>query len=69
MNAAWHAKHRMPPKATLEQRLAWHAAHAEHCACRSMPPELAAQVRAWRARGGRQQRSRVASPRRLSRPR
>ena len=56
MNAAWHANHPMPPNATLAQRLSWHDAHAKHCACRSMPPKLAAQVRSWRARRQRRPR-------------
>ena len=34
INAAWHATHRMPPKATPAQRLEWHIAHAKHCECR-----------------------------------
>ncbi|MGC4084663.1 MAG: DUF1801 domain-containing protein [Vicinamibacterales bacterium] len=34
INAAWHAKHRMPKNATPAQRLKWHEAHATHCGCR-----------------------------------
>lgn len=34
MNAAWHAKHPMLPRATLEQRISWHLEHTKHCACR-----------------------------------
>jgi hypothetical protein len=37
MNKAWHAAHPMPPKATREQRIRWHAAHARPCACRLVP--------------------------------
>ena len=37
INAKWHAAHRMPPRATLAQRLRWHVAHAKHCGCRAMP--------------------------------
>ncbi|ACB76881.1 hypothetical protein Oter_3604 [Opitutus terrae PB90-1] len=40
LNRAWHLAHRMPPRATLEQRLAWHAAHLRHCACREPSPSL-----------------------------
>ena len=46
MNAAWHQRHPMPPRATLEQRLRWHVEHAEQCGCRKMPPKLAAMVAA-----------------------
>jgi hypothetical protein len=45
VNAAWHAKHAMPPRATFDQRIAWHLAHAKHCACRPMPPTLRAALR------------------------
>ena len=51
MNAAWHAKHPMPPRVTLEQRIAWHLAHAQHCACRPIPATLRAQMRARRRAG------------------
>lgn len=39
-NTAWHASNRMPPRATLEQRIGWHQAHAEHCGCRRMPENI-----------------------------
>jgi hypothetical protein len=45
INARWHARHLMPKTPTLAQRLAWHRAHAQHCACRSIPPKLAALMR------------------------
>jgi len=40
MNAEWHRLNRMPPKATREQRIAWHVAHAQTCACRSIPESI-----------------------------
>jgi hypothetical protein len=40
MNKAWHEKHPMPPKATFEQRVKWHTAHAKQCACRPIPAKL-----------------------------
>lgn len=45
INAEWHEAHRMPRNATLEQRIAWHAEHARACACREVPPKLAALMR------------------------
>lgn len=36
----------MPKKATVEQRIAWHAAHQKHCACRPMPESLRAVMTA-----------------------
>jgi hypothetical protein len=40
INKEWHEAHRMPEKATLQQRLEWHTAHAKHCSCRPMPEKL-----------------------------
>jgi hypothetical protein len=49
INATWHKRHPMPPRATPEQRLRWHLAHAKTCGCRkptaSMLSELRRQVR------------------------
>lgn len=53
LNRAWHEAHRMPPKATLEERILWHQAHAANCACRPMPVWAAEELR--RAREGRPQ--------------
>jgi hypothetical protein len=50
LNAAWHARHPMPPKATVEQRITWHLEHAKHCACRPIPPKLRARIRRERGR-------------------
>lgn len=44
LNREWHAAHRMPANATLEQRLEWHAGHAANCACRDMPDEIRAEL-------------------------
>jgi hypothetical protein len=41
LNRAWHEKHPMPPKATLEVRAAWHQEHAEQCGCRGIPQSVA----------------------------
>jgi hypothetical protein len=45
LNAAWHKKHPMPPRATVEQRIAWHLDHARQCACRPIPAKLHAEIR------------------------
>lgn len=39
-NRECHEQHRMPPKATTDQRIAWHLEHARHCSCRPMPEKL-----------------------------
>lgn len=46
LNAAWHARHPMPPRATVEQRAAWHVSHAKHCGCREMPASVKAFLKA-----------------------
>jgi len=46
LNKDWHAKHRMPAKATLEMRITWHLAHRKHCACRPIPAKLEAVMKA-----------------------
>jgi hypothetical protein len=46
LNKAWHEKHRMPAKPTLEQRIRWHLEHRQHCACRPIPAKLAAVMKA-----------------------
>ena len=40
MNKLWHARNKMPPKATLAQRIRWHRAHQTQCACREAPKNL-----------------------------
>ena len=44
LNKEWHRLNRMPPKATREQRITWHAEHAEACACRSIPESIRQDV-------------------------
>jgi len=45
MNKKWHNTHKMLKKASLEERIRWHLAHAENCGCRSMPLKLSAEIR------------------------
>jgi hypothetical protein len=40
MNKQWHTENKMPPKATLEQRIQWHREHQLHCTCREAPKSL-----------------------------
>ncbi len=40
MNKLWHEQNKMPPKATLDQRIRWHKEHQKHCACRQAPKSL-----------------------------
>jgi catechol 2,3-dioxygenase-like lactoylglutathione lyase family enzyme len=46
LNAAWHKGHPMPRKATLDQRVSWHLAHAAACACRAIPATIVAELKA-----------------------
>ncbi len=45
INAEWHKANRMPPKATLEQRIKWHLEHQKACGCREMPAKIAAEIK------------------------
>lgn len=45
VNAAWHRAHRMPARATLAERVRWHAGHTRACGCREMPASIAAELR------------------------
>jgi hypothetical protein len=44
LNKEWHRTNRMPPKATREQRIEWHAAHARVCGCREIPDGIKPDV-------------------------
>jgi hypothetical protein len=46
LNKTWHAKHKMPPHATLDQRIRWHLQHRRRCGCRPIPPKLAEAMKA-----------------------
>ncbi len=45
INAAWHRAHPMPKNPTIDQRIAWHLAHAGACRCRDIPAGLLAEMR------------------------
>jgi hypothetical protein len=40
INEQWHKKHPMPEHPTVEERISWHRAHQEYCACRPIPESL-----------------------------
>lgn len=44
LNREWHLAHRMPPKATPEERIQWHIEHHAHCDCREIPAKLAEEI-------------------------
>jgi len=44
INAEWHRAHPMPKNPTLDQRVAWHVAHARNCGCREMPDKIRAEA-------------------------
>jgi len=41
LNKEWHRSHRMPARATRQQRIKWHIAHA---AARAIPESIRADV-------------------------
>lgn len=44
INAIWHDSNPMPKNPTLDQRIAWHVAHAKRCGCRPVPEKLREQM-------------------------
>ncbi len=40
INAVWHRANPMPRNATLDQRIAWHLAHAKACGCREISGKI-----------------------------
>jgi hypothetical protein len=59
MNTGWHRQHPMPRNASVEQRMAWHLQHQEHCRCRPIPAKLLQMLgaKAPSASGRKQARS------------
>jgi hypothetical protein len=45
LNKEWHLTHRMPAKATSEQRIAWHIEHKKNCSCRDIPDKLKLEMK------------------------
>jgi len=52
INADWHRSHKMPKNPTVDQRVEWHVAHAEHCRCRPIPPKLQELIDSHRKKKG-----------------
>lgn len=44
INARWHEAHRLGTGSSLDERIAWHVAHAKACACRPMPASILAAI-------------------------
>ena len=44
VNRAWHEAQPMPSNPTLQQRVAWHRAHALACGCRPVPEPIRAII-------------------------
>lgn len=45
MNTLWHEQHKMPTRATVEQRVRWHLEHAKHCGCRPVPRSVLEEMK------------------------
>ncbi len=52
LNDAWHEKHPMLRKPTLEQRVKWHVGHAKACGCREIPQTILIELRARGIKSG-----------------
>jgi hypothetical protein len=44
MNREWHEEHKMPERATEQQRIAWQIEHRDQCGCRPIPKQLLAKM-------------------------
>lgn len=44
INGTWHTAHKMPKNPTLDQRVAWHVAHARNCACRKLEGKILEEI-------------------------
>jgi len=45
INKEWHLAHKMPAKASFEQRVNWHLEHVKNCSCRPIPPKLLKEMK------------------------
>ena len=45
LNAEWHLSNKMPPKATIEQRIEWHLEHFKNCLCAPIPAKLLEEMK------------------------
>ena len=49
LNKEWHLVHPMPKNATMEERIAWHLEQSKHCACRTIPEKIKAEIQKRKA--------------------
>jgi hypothetical protein len=49
INREWHLANKMPKSAsrrtTLDQRVAWHVAHARNCTCRPLDGKILEEIK------------------------
>ena len=45
INREWHERHRMPERATIEQRMEWHLEHSRNCSCRPIPEKIVKEMK------------------------
>jgi len=45
INAKWHLANKMPKNPTLDQRVKWHAEHAENCSCRPLEGKIFEEIK------------------------
>ena len=45
MNKDWHAKNKMPKNPSMSEKITWHLAHAQNCACRPIPESIQAEIK------------------------
>lgn len=45
LNKERHLDNKMPPKATLDQKIKWHIEHIAHCKCRPIPDSIKKEIK------------------------
>jgi hypothetical protein len=48
INLAWHALHKLPNDATLNEKINWHLVHIKNCSCRTkLHPGIADELKKY----------------------
>jgi len=45
MNKEWHKANKLSQKASVDDRIRWHLAHAKKCGCRPVPKTLLTEIK------------------------
>lgn len=45
INKEWHLANKMAKNPTLDERIAWHLGHAQHCQCRPLGGKILEEIK------------------------